>query len=611
VRVTRLLFACPILLLISPLVYAQISNVGDDSSTPIPGGGHDYIHMHSETVNPANGSVSLRIQVPVPKDRQITIPFSFSYDSNGVNHVTSFTAGSAGWGNNTTYLSQGGWSYSVPLLNVHSWTVAGNPTPPSTGSCAFTSNYIFQDAGGGRHDLGLGAASYESGTSQNTLCASPVINGGDPQVTATLITTPTAGNSSPPTVVTDADGTSYYFAEPLTEAVGNGNSSLPTFIEDRNGNKVVATDSGHGVFTFTDSAGRQVFSSNGFSGAGATNSITVGGLTYQVTWTSANANYSVSSQQINPVAGVQCNPVLPVNSSQAVISSITFPNKETYNFSYNDPYGLISEIQYPDGGWVQYTWKLSDTLSELAIFDGLTCYTGSSGNPVCTSQPHTCQYQYNVPVVATRTVGFTSGANQALSQAFTYSTLWSSGQFGSGTSWNQKTTHVVTTDAVRAPSFTTDYTYASVPAASEPYEGTFIASQIPVENTIKYYDWGGSSLLRTITKTWYNQFELNTELTTLDNGYTSKVAYTYGPGAQITDKKEYDFGSSGPGSLLRETVSTYQTFLSVSIYPSGSQIPLYTAGYDIYDRPSSVIVKDGSGNRVAETDYSYDKNSRL
>jgi len=603
----RLLVAALVFFVVSfpSVAHAQITNVGDDTMTPVPGAGHDYIHMLSETVNPANGSVSLRIQVPTPKGRGISLPFSFAYDSNGVNHVVSFNPGSATWQSNTSYLAQGGWSYSVPLLNIHAWTVSvapngqGNPS-----SCTFSSNYVFQDSGGGRHDLSLGAASYESGT-LNSLCGSPVINGGDPQLTAALLTTPTAGDSSPITVVADADGTAYYFANTLREPVGNGNSSLPTFIEDRNGNQMVPRDNGNGVFTFTDTAGRPVISSNGFGGAGATNSITIGGLIYQVTWTSATAKYSVSSHQINPPAsGIQCNPIPSVSATQPVVSSITLPNGQQYKFSYDSTYGLLNQITYPTGAWVKYTWKLSDTLSELADFDGQSCYTDPSGHPICTAQPNVCEYQYNVPVVNTRTVGFTSGTNQ-VTQTFTYSTTWG----GNGTEWTQKTTKVVTTDNVLVKSFTTDYTYSSIPAASEPYEGTLIASQIPVESTIQYYDWGGTSPIRTVTKTWQNQFEMTSQSTTLDNNYTSKVAYTYGPGDQITEKDEYDYGSGGPGPLLRRTVTNYQTFPSTQVPPVGYTYSPYTAGSTILDRPSSIITYNGGGTRFAETDYFYNNST--
>jgi len=615
----RRLLAVALLAFFATTVQAQITNVNDTTSTPIPGAGHDYIHMLSETVNPANGSVSLRIEVPTPKGRGISLPFSFAYDSNGVQSVTALDPGSTTWQTNLSYLAQGGWSYSVPLLNVYNWTTSVQAVPQGNpGSCTFSSNYVFQDAKGGRHDLGLGSASYESNT-LNTLCGSPVVNGGDPQVTAALLTGATAGNSNPTTTVADADGTVYYFANTLAEAVGKGHSSLPTFIEDRNGNQVTAGGSLNGVFTFTDTAGRTVFSSNGFGPSGTTNSITVGGLTYQVAWTSATASYTVTSKQINAPAadlGITCSPIPPVSAAtpgvsatQPVVSSITLPNGEAYKFSYNDPYGLISEIQYPNGGSVSYTWKLSDTLSELAIFDGQSCSDNPSGQPICVAQHNVCQYQYNVPVVATRTVTYATSASPALTQSFTYSTAWGTGILGAGTVWNSKTTAVATTDDVLAKSFTTNYTYASVPAANEPYESSLIASQIPVESTIQYNDFGGA-LLRTVTKTWLNQFEMATQLTTLDNGAVSEVAYSYGPGDQITEKDEYDYGSGAPGLLFRKTVYNYQTFPSTPVPPANCPLCPYTAGSTILDRPSSVITYNDLNNtltRVAETDYAYDQ----
>ena len=74
-RMTRRSLALPMLcacmLLVASLAaHGQsttgVTNVDDTTSVPIPGAGHDYIKMLSETVNPANGSVSLRIQLPIP-----------------------------------------------------------------------------------------------------------------------------------------------------------------------------------------------------------------------------------------------------------------------------------------------------------------------------------------------------------------------------------------------------------------------------------------------------------------------------------------------------------------------------------------------------------------
>lgn len=68
-------------LVFSAFAFGQITNVTNETSTPVPGSGHDYLKTLNETVNPANGSVSLRISVPIPKGRGLTLPFSFNYNS--------------------------------------------------------------------------------------------------------------------------------------------------------------------------------------------------------------------------------------------------------------------------------------------------------------------------------------------------------------------------------------------------------------------------------------------------------------------------------------------------------------------------------------------------
>jgi hypothetical protein len=62
-------------------VDAQNVSIGDDVARPIPGVGHDYVQGLSETVNPANGSLHIKIDLPVPKGRGLTLPFAITYDS--------------------------------------------------------------------------------------------------------------------------------------------------------------------------------------------------------------------------------------------------------------------------------------------------------------------------------------------------------------------------------------------------------------------------------------------------------------------------------------------------------------------------------------------------
>jgi hypothetical protein len=91
IRPSLLLYA--FLSLFMTLGQCQVENVADVVSTPVPASGHDYIKLLNETVDPSTGSVSLRIDVPTPSSRGLTLPFRFTYDSGG----------------ETNYIRRGGW----------------------------------------------------------------------------------------------------------------------------------------------------------------------------------------------------------------------------------------------------------------------------------------------------------------------------------------------------------------------------------------------------------------------------------------------------------------------------------------------------------------------
>jgi hypothetical protein len=104
-RFTPLLFALFSIFWLTTVSQAQITNVTSDQAPPIPGVGHDYLKMINETVNPANGAVSIRISAPVPQARGFTLPFSFGYDSNAARHLGSPSTMS----DNSGILSKNGW----------------------------------------------------------------------------------------------------------------------------------------------------------------------------------------------------------------------------------------------------------------------------------------------------------------------------------------------------------------------------------------------------------------------------------------------------------------------------------------------------------------------
>jgi RHS repeat-associated protein len=553
----------------------------------------------SETVNPANGSVSLRIDLPTAKSRGFTLPFSISYDSNGIFHIVGYLTaqtGHATWRTDKGYLSQSGWSYAVPRLSYSEWQVQEG-TYPNYYYCAVDSGFMFFDAQGGRHALGIGAQ--QDSTPPNCQWPSPPFGGypagGDSRVYATL---PVSNNQTTPwpATVYTPDGTVYRFAN-------TPYMRLPTSIEDRNGNIINITDSPSpnntsGIFSITDTAGRTLISSGGFGGpAGSTNTLVVAGSSYQVTWKSTSANYSVPSNQIQNYLNSCVAPeaVSGPIAAETVVSQITLPNGRAYKFYYGtdnpdsnfrNPYGLISEIDYPSGGWVKYTWKLSDTMSEVAIYPAQS-YTGGVKDG--------CIYEYKTPVVATRTVGF-GGSNPSLTQTFTYSTQWN----GVGDVWTSKSTTVSSLDNVTGKTALTAYSYNSMSQPAIPFAYTAYPGQVPMEAQIDSYD-GNGVWLQSVQKTWRDLFNLASQ-NTIDKitGQSKLENYLYVNNSgfvlpQETD--EYDFGVSPPSSPSRKTVATYQAF-------SG-------APGRLADAPCKVVTSDSSGTAVSETDYFYDGGSTV
>ena len=296
--------------------------------------------------------------------------------------------------------------------------------------------------------------------------------------------------------------------------------------------------------------------SSGMGPSGTTNTLSVSGLNYGITWKTISANFTVPSTQINALPGVTCSAPPARTGSFITVSQITLPNGQSYHFyygadnphsGYSNPYGLLSEIDYPDGGWVRYTWKLSDTTNELADYPGM--------NDVGTSVPNGCLYEYKTPVVATRQVSFGS-SGPALTQAFSYSTTWSPTPSNPG-NWSEKDTTVCTTDNVRGSSvcslpssvpanaFLTKYTYGSISVSvNNMFINGAIEPQIPMENTVSDYDWGNTTApSRTVSKTWNNQYQLASQTTVI--GVLSKaVHYTYGAFSEPVETDEYDWGAT-------------------------------------------------------------------
>ena len=609
-----------LLLTLGATCAAQIPSVTDTTSTPVPNAGHDYIGALNETVNPANGSLSIRIGVPVPPSRGFTLPFNFAYDSNGTYYLHSPCQGCNGiaWWTTNSMLSQGGWSYSVPMLSVQSSSFTMQTVSPTdvagTFICQVRDNFVMQDMSGNRRNLGL------SYFNSNDVC-SAAEGGPDNEVLSaqegSLLSQTTgywasqmsngAGAVNPLTV-TDGDGTVYSFgsgvAPPLSPLCGPacGPTTYPASgISDRNGNTVGISFSkipNSPALTYTDTIGRTALSIPTF-GANP-DSVTVSGLAapYKVYWSNVSASFPITLTNLPAESNGTCS---GPGSQPAVegVSAIVLPNRQQYTITYDPTYGLVSKIAYPTGGYVRFTWGLN-TQSEYGVWPIYSSENIGTGDaPVYQQyQSGACSYYYDTPAVTHRYVSL-DGVKETLQQDFSYSTTWPPpSSWGNGAAegtWTQKqttvVTHVVSNPATQslanAPQFTTVYTYSSTVADEQP--NIYPPAQIPVESEVQYYDTNGA-LLRTVNKQWANERMLTQQTIALDNNQVSQTKWTYNTNEMETEKDDYDYGSGAPGAILRKTL-----------------IPSYASfSTHIVDKPSSVLVESGGNAFFAGVGYTYD-----
>jgi len=222
-------------LFLGSAAFAQLPQAGDTTSPPNETKGHDYLQAPDETVNPANGSVSIRIPLRISSGRELTLPLYVSYDSAGAFYYgLGSNTGAPNWQTTTNVsFTKGGWSYSLPMLtySTESWTAESDTGARYT--CVAGVNYVFQDATGNRHNMGLAPVGSTPGGS--TWCGGPgTTAGGEGPISAlTQAQYPCCAAS----MVTDGNGTVYSFP-------GGAGGFFPTSITDRNGNTVSVSVSG-------------------------------------------------------------------------------------------------------------------------------------------------------------------------------------------------------------------------------------------------------------------------------------------------------------------------------------------------------------------------------
>jgi RHS repeat-associated protein len=277
---------------------------------------------------------------------------------------------------------------------------------------------------------------------------------------------------------------------------------------------------------------------------------------------------AISSTNPNDTSGLHFRPIVT-----AVLADGT-----KWTFDY-DNYGEITSIGLPTGGSITYTWK---TINYLGCNDGSPSHFSRA--------------------VDTRTL------NDGQGHSYQWTYHW-------GTIAGGSLTNVVTDPLGNDTAHV--FSDLSLQIGTLPYCKFYETS------TIQYQ--GAQSANKPIQRVDTTYSAANIEVSTDDfsprNVFATDVLTTVYPSGKVKKihkdpdtglgaglpifgnvKKEldYDWGQGTPGPLLRETDTTYKWETNAD-YLSAR----------LLDLPASVVIKNGSGCALSETDYTYDEPSYL
>ena len=250
----------------------------------------------------------------------------------------------------------------------------------------------------------------------------------------------------------------------------------------------------------------------------------------------------------------------------SVITGVILPDGLTYIFQY-DGCGSLTKVVYPSGGYTRYVYDY--THYEHILSGSLPYYYGTdielTAKYVCTAPPS--------GALGTTTTGTGNTCTAAENETSYSSTV-------NGAQCNHSANTV--TDPLGNQ---TVYQFIGYQPASGGHY--FCTGTIPTEESSRQIYSNGTLLSTILTQYVSSSIPLPSQKTTilpngLQNRPTSHVARVPDP----TQTLEYDWGQGAPGPLLRETDVAY---------------PSSTTG--CWWRPTSKMVKDGSGHQVELTTY--------
>lgn len=580
-------------------------------------------------VDPLSGQVSISIPFSTTPQggRGQKIPFKLLYNSGST--VTLQAGGTystglqeVGGGNSNTQPPQysvtkllwapfpestaiaptGPWVTSGPYFWSTSSTIGDSGYDPvaqtySELGCVITGPYQYTDEAGDAHDAMLqnyqpSYAKPAQGAGLNPVCQQAQ---GDVAWPGSA-TTDGSGMLTADGAATYPDGTKF------TGAIFGQVGYPQHLLEDSNGNTASFTTSG-GITTASDAFNREIFSTNIPIGQPGQIPANIYYVDTPKPSSSTPSSYGVTFSKV-PVqpftmphpSGYQelncfgsCSTAVGISQTQtgysfSAITAVSLPNGKSYVFKYHPTYGTISEIDFPTGGYVKFSWAIRPfswtpygmfgAVSDIVVTD---VYTSTGAGDLN-------HWSYDL-----------------LSQA--PSTLPS----------GNRPQNVYST--VHAPDQTyTTYSYTSriqpgIPACfshSIPVLGSLPRFSCKPASTMSY-DASGN-LMKT-EDVLYRSDGLPVQAVTTLYGGTSvqkQTQITYDVWGNVTEKDESDYyscsgtpcpaASTPPNGWLRKTFASYQY----------QNQPAWVTAH-IVNKPSQTLITDGSGHPYSLAQFGYDE----
>lgn len=370
---------------------------------------------------------------------------------------------------------------------------------------------------------------------------------------------------------------------------------------NRAGNQT-SQDSNGNVSTSTDTLGRTIASgqtsTSDYSGCGGSQPIVSATITNYLGPNGGNTQLKVCLASISLQTNFQANNVDMLdaylteysgakNFVQSVVvyngSSWTASPAWTFEYVDRDPgdsssinYGSLTKITFPTGGSISYAysrWALCNGDNIVVpVSRGVISRTVNANDG---SGPHITTYNGSTVVNGSLVPVETDPAGNETLHTIT-------GLGGSCSYYETQTQFYQGTHAsgTLLKTVQTDYMYQPNNLDVVGDGTTTVINVLPTR----------------VTTTWPNN-----KITKVEKDYDSQLSLVFNgffteSFGNVTEMREYDYGTGVPGALLRKTDYTYLAFTNSS-YRTANMI----------DRVASVTVYNGSGTQVSQTTYGYDE----